>query len=455
MSRPASRSAWRDSALPARYLVEMEVILTHESADFDAIAAAVAAQRLFPEAKLVLPRGLGRDVRAWVALHRDRIPSVRAEEVDPARVTRLVLVDVRRASRLSAHAPLVARAMARDPALSVHVYDHHGMSADDVPAQHVCVERVGSATTLLLEELRARRTLLDPVEATLFALGIHVDTGSLTYATSTHRDAEALAWAMAHGASLAVLRRYLESPFSPAQRALLREGLEALRVEQVGVARIGVVTLERADGADGVDEVASELLELHDVHALFVLVRMKRRVQVVARSRVPFVDVAPAVRAVGGGGHATAAAGVAKHEDAAEVERVLLEALSADAPSARRVGALMASPPVTVRPDHPLGWLAPLLARHRGLPVVEHGALVGVVSRRDLERAEREQLLHRPVSTVMSRDLVTTTPESSLEDAVAAMARADVGRLPVLRGDELVGVISRSDALAALYDEDA
>ncbi|MBC7171686.1 MAG: DHH family phosphoesterase, partial [Polyangiaceae bacterium] len=212
----------------------MEVIVTHTLADFDALAAAVAAQRLFPASRILLPRSLGRDVRAYVALHRDRIPTVLGSEIDPALVSRLVIVDVRRASRLSEHGALIERALARDPTLEVHVFDHHAASSDDVPAQHVRVERVGSATTLLLEELRDRGAELDPVEATLFALGIHVDTGSLTYSSSTPRDAEALAWTMRHGASLAVLGRYLGAPLTPAQRELLRDAIGGLRVETLG-----------------------------------------------------------------------------------------------------------------------------------------------------------------------------------------------------------------------------
>lgn len=435
-----------------RYLDGVEIIVTHALADFDALAAAVAAQRLFPAARILLPRALGRDVRAYVRLHRDRIPTVLREDVDPALVTRLVIVDVRRASRLAEYAPLVSRALARDPALEVHVYDHHAAATDDVPAQHVRVEPVGSATTLLLEELRARGAALDRVEATLFALGIHVDTGSLTFATSTPRDAEALAWAMAQGASQAVLSRYLDAPFTPAQRALLRESIESLRVVAVGAARVGVVSVDRKSGVDGVDQVATEVLALHDLHALFVLVRMDgKRVQVVARSRASFVDVARAVRAIGGGGHGTAASGVAKHGDAALVETTLLSALAEAPPIPREVAELMSSPVVTVRPDVPLASLASLLDFYHGLPVVDRGALVGVVSRRDLARSKREHLMHRPVSTVMTRAVVTTTPDAPLEAAIDAMTRADVGRLPVLRGDEVVGVLARSDVLAALY----
>ncbi|MBC7172124.1 MAG: CBS domain-containing protein [Polyangiaceae bacterium] len=252
-----------------------------------------------------------------------------------------------------------------------------------------------------------------------------------------------------------MLGRYLGAPLTPAQRELLRDAIGGLRVETLGGARIGIVSLDRPRGIEGVDEVASEVLALHDVHALFVLVRIgAKRVQVIARSRTTFVDVARAVRAIGGGGHVTAASGVAKHSDAAAVELELLAALAAAPPIPRTVGELMSSPAATVRPEFPLASLAPLLAHHHGLPVVDRGKLVGVVSRRDLERAQREQLLHRPVSTVMTRDVITTTQETPVEDAIEAMSHADVGRLPVMRDGELVGVIARSDVLASLYGEE-
>jgi tRNA nucleotidyltransferase (CCA-adding enzyme) len=174
-------------------------------------------------------------------------------------------------------------------------------------------------------------------------------------------------------------------------------------------------------------------------------------VHVVARSRAAFIDVAQALRAIGGGGHPSAASGVAKHGDAAQVQCSLLSALRADPPTARCVADLMSSPPQTSSPALPLSDLPALLVRHHGLPVVERGNVVGIVSRRDLRRAEREQLMHRVVSTIMTRNVITTAWETPIEDAIRLMSQHDVGRLPVMRDGLLVGVIARSDLLGAMY----
>ena len=63
---------------------------------------------------------------------------------------------------------------------------------------------------------------MTPFEATLFALGIHEDTGSLTFAGTTPDDAEALAFAMRAGANVNVVARFLGKPLTPAQHELMR-----------------------------------------------------------------------------------------------------------------------------------------------------------------------------------------------------------------------------------------
>ena len=68
----------------------------------------------------------------------------------------------------------------------------------------------------------------DALEATTFALGIHEDTGSLTYATSTQRDADALSWCLRHGARQDLVAAYLHTPLSAGERDLLNHLLEAL-----------------------------------------------------------------------------------------------------------------------------------------------------------------------------------------------------------------------------------
>src|SRR5262245_38139549 len=135
----------------------MELILTHDNADFDALAALVGARKLYPDAHMVLgPGGGGAELRAFLAIHRDRFPTIGPADIDDAAVRRVILVDVRRARRLQAYGAIAARLARRDPAIEVHVYDHHAAAADDVHGAFEIVAPVGSATTLLVEAIRAR-----------------------------------------------------------------------------------------------------------------------------------------------------------------------------------------------------------------------------------------------------------------------------------------------------------
>jgi len=97
------------------------------------------------------------------------------------------------------------------------------------------------------------------------------------------------------------------------------------------------------------------------------------------------------------------------------------------------------------------------VARVRHLPVVRGDRLVGLVSQRDVlaaslscladvDATEREALLAGiPVGDVMVRDVVTVGPKDDLEDAVNLLLVHKFDCLPVLDGDELVGILTATD----------
>ena len=430
----------------------MQAIITHEMADFDGLAGCVAARKLYPEAAIVLGRRLGTGLVEFLALHKERFPTLRYTDIDPDSVTLLVVVDFRRRSRLDNFRELLERV--ESGRIELHVYDHHAAAPDDLVGTLEIVQPVGSATTLLVEQIQTRGIEVDALEATLFVLGIYADTGSLSYATTTSRDARAVAWLLDQGASPRVINRYLRPAFTPAQRETLARMLGAVEVEQVGGFDIGFVETPLGRAFTGLAEVTSEVAELEGHAALFALYPIGgRRVQIVARSRSPRVDVGAVLEAVGGGGHPSAGSAIVHHGDVAAVRRALLDELRSHPPRAERVADVMSSPVRSVAPDMILGDLRESLRtwRHTGVPVVDQGRLVGIVSHRDLERAERDGRLHLPVSSCMSHHVKTTTLDAPLADALDVMTAADVGRLPVLRDGRLVGILSRSDVLAVLY----
>jgi acetoin utilization protein AcuB len=78
----------------------------------------------------------------------------------------------------------------------------------------------------------------------------------------------------------------------------------------------------------------------------------------------------------------------------------------------------------------------------RHLPVVEDSELlVGIVSEKDLLRADASE----PVERVMSRDVITVTEYTPLEEAARMMADCKISSLPVMRNGKLVGIITETD----------
>jgi tRNA nucleotidyltransferase (CCA-adding enzyme) len=436
----------------------VQIIVTHDMSDFDALAGAVAAQKLYPEAHVVLGRRLAPPVRDFLSLHRDRFPTLRGGDVDPAEVERMIIVDVRRAGRLPDFQPLVARARDPDDPLEVHIYDHHAAADDDLVGTVEHVEPVGAVTTLLVERLQQRELSLHPAEATLLALGIYADTGAFLHAGTTSRDVHAAGWLIDAGANLRVVNRFLRATLSTQQRAALAQVLERVERVHVGSVDIALATLEVPKAIDGLAAVAEEAIRLEGDPALFVLCDVAgKRVQVVARSRVPYLNVGKALEPLGGGGHGGAGAATVKDVPVATVRERLLDALRRLAPTPTRVCELMSSPVRTVPPETPLRALAGMLDTwgHTGVPVVRDGEMVGVVSVRDVERAERDGRADLPVSSCMGNRVETAAPDEPLDAALARMVSKDIGRLPVVRQGRLVGILSRTDVMHALYGEGA
>jgi tRNA nucleotidyltransferase (CCA-adding enzyme) len=79
------------------------------------------------------------------------------------------------------------------------------------------------------------------------------------------------------------------------------------------------------------------------------------------------------------------------------------------------------------------------------------GAIVGLVSRSDLEKALDHQLGHAPATSVMTHKVVSVTPDTSLGEVRRIVVERGLGTIPVLKGDKMVGIISRSDLLREMY----
>jgi tRNA nucleotidyltransferase (CCA-adding enzyme) len=427
----------------------VDVIVTHANTDFDAFAAMLAARRLYPGAVVALSGSLNRNVRDFYRLHAEELDVVEQGRLDLDAIERLIVVETSHPARLGDF-----ERVARDPGVEVVVFDHHGgEELEWVRTENVVRSDDGALTTTMVSILAEREVEVSPLEATVFALGIHEDTGSLSYAGVSLRDAEALAWCLRHGASQTMVAQYLHAPLSESERGLLDALLAAAETHRIDGFDVLVSAVSWPEYVEGISNLAHKLVDVTDCRGLVVLVEMGGRVFCVVRARVAELDAAAVAAALGGGGHSQAASAIHRGS-LAEARTAALEALPAAVRRRLTAGDIMSRPARFVSADDTVAHAMVLCQRHRqsAMQVGEPRSLAGIVTREDLDKAIAHGLSHAPVKSVMSSDVVTCAEETPLPEVMRLVAASDAGRVPVVRAGEVVGVVTRSDLLAALEE---
>lgn len=430
----------------------MDAIVGHANADFDALASMVAAKKLYPEAVMVFAGSVNRNVREFITLHGDVLDFMEPKALDKEAITRLIVVDNRIAERLGE-----LRDIPSNPEVEVFIYDHHPSSPHDMTGVKDYSEQVGSTTTVLIKIIRRKGIPVTPFEATLFALGIHEDTGSLTYAGTTFEDAEALAYLMREGANMSVIVHFLGKQLSTSQHELMKRLFSSLEHHRIRGAWIAVAKAKMEEYVEGASLVAGKLAELENLDVLFALAEMHGRVVVVGLSRLRQVDVDEVLSGLGGGGHAKAGSAVMKGFTLKRAEKKLLKLLEERVRPLVTAGEIMSGPVRTLHEDTPITEASRRMERtgHTAFPVVDDaGDLVGIISRKDLDKAGHHGLGHAPVKGFMSRNLISVDAGTSLQEIQVLMTGNAIGRVPVVKDKRLVGIVTRKDVIRALHGTD-
>lgn len=422
----------------------MLLILTHENADFDAVAAQLAAHKLYPEGVALLSRRINRNVSQFLTLHWGALPFMRPDEWRRKHIDRVLLVD-------SQIVPTVRGIRGREP---VQVIDHHtGHQAKEGWLYHV--EPVGATVTLLVEQIQATGLSLTPIEATLLLLGVYEDTGALTYDTTTARDGYAAAWLLDQGAQLSIARQFLNIPLTLAQQIIYDQLEASTEWHIIHEQPIAIATAVASDTfEEEISSITHRLRESLVAVGLVVLVQLKHHVQMVARSSHEAVDVAQLAKLLGGGGHSRAAAAMISEQTLDKVKEQVVAYLPQVVQPAVRVEQIMSyrvqSLPVTTTVRAAYEQMQ--RTGHEGYPVVdEQEHIVGLLTRRGVDRAMNHRLEKYTLDKVMKSGRVIVRPTDSISYLQKLMIEADWGQIPVVdEQDHLIGIVTRTDLLRLL-----
>ncbi len=125
------------------------------------------------------------------------------------------------------------------------------------------------------------------------------------------------------------------------------------------------------------------------------------------------------------------------------------------------VREIMMASPVTLAPGDTLDLANDImsLGRIRHIPIVEDSRIAGILSQRDLFGAavgivlglkgkEQKDLLKSfRIKEVMRHPVITVSPDASVKEAAQLMAEKKIGCLPVVEGDNLVGLVTLTNIL--------
>ncbi len=439
----------------------MHVITTHLNADFDGLAAMIAAQKIYPDAVMVFSGSQERNVREFTSqslLYNYDFRKIK--DIDLKSITTLILVDTRSSERIGPFAECLS-----NPGLVLHLYDHHLYNPGDLKGQLEVIQDYGSTTTIFMNIFMERQITLSPSEATIFALGIYEDTGSLTHLTTTPEDLMAAAWLLQKGAKLDQVAQFLTHELTSTQIGLLHELMKSAKQYTIQDIPVVVVTHSLPAYVDEFALIVRRFMAMENLNVLFALIAMAGRIYLIARSRIADVNVGTIARDFDGGGHATAASATLKDLTLIEAEEKLIHTLHRHIRPQPIASEMMSKPAITLLPNATIAEAKALLTRYNitAAPVREDirisretgHAILGIITRQILEKAAHHNLSNRPVSEYMSTEVRTLPLHATLADIQELIIENRQRLIPIVHNRALMGVITRTDLLNRLVNDPA
>lgn len=429
----------------------MDVITSHTNADFDSLASMLAARKLYKEAIPVFSGAQERNVRVFFSkVPEEKFGIEKIRNIDLNKITRLIIVDVKTPDRLGRFAEILNR-----PDLKIHIYDHHPHTDEDVHGEVEVIEPAGATTTILIEKLIENKIEITSEEATILALGIYEETGSLSFPSTTPRDLQAAAYLLSKGADLNLVSDYIIKELDAEQIEILNDLLHSAKEFYFHGIKVIIAIASTEKYIGELALITHKMRDMENINAIFVVVRMEDRIHIVARSRIPNVDVGDVLKELGGGGHSTAASASIKELTIVQVQERLLDILNGKVTPTRVARDIMTAPLKTVQIDCTIKEAEKIMTQYgvNVLPVLDKDRFAGLVSREMIQKAIFHNLEKAKVSDFMYTEMQKAGPDTPFSKIESVMVEGNQRFMPVVEGDRIIGAITRTDLLRTLHDD--
>jgi tRNA nucleotidyltransferase (CCA-adding enzyme) len=428
----------------------MEIIVTHVSSDFDSFAGMVAASKIHPDAKIVLPTSINQNVRKFLTLYEDSLPAFQeSADLDLNSIKKIIMIDTKIPGRLGPVKELIEAKK-----VEIIIYDHHRKSSGDICYGSDYSEEIGATTSILVDIIKKKKIAITPLEATLFALGIYEDTGSFTYPATSQKDFIVLSYLLKNGADLFVISKFLNLSLSDEQHKLLEKLISNCRKLKINEKEVIISYAQTEKFIEGLSVLTRKLAQVEDIAVVVCWVKMKEKTYIVARSDDIDVDVSKILAAVGGGGHPQASSGIIKDLSFSEIENKIIYSMQKYIKQAVTAKDIMSYPVRVINEEESIYRVNEILKKygHSGIPIVDAaGNLVGIITRKDIDKAIKHGLSHAPVKGFRSHGIITAGINTTIDEIQGLMIENGIGRIPIINKGKIVGIVTRKDILRHLH----
>ncbi len=430
----------------------MEVITTHLNADFDAMASMVAAKKLYPDAIMAFSGSQEKNLRKFFVQSLMIYDFQKIKYIPLDKVTKLIVVDTRQPSRIGNFAQCL-----NNPGITLHLYDHHPDAPGDMKGEVEVVRLVGSTATVFVEIFQQKNIALTEDEATLLAMAEYEDTGSFTFSTTTPADLNATSWLLACGANLHTVTQYITHELTTDQVARLHDLIKSATTYTIQSIEITVCRIAFSRYVDEFSLIVRRFMSMENLNVLFALASMGERIYLIARSRIPEVNVGKIALEFNGGGHASAAAATINDMTLIEAEEKLIRLLHKHVQPQSLAWELMSSPIISAEPHISTLEANDILIRYSitVLPIIQGKKILGLFSRRDASKAIFHNLGDLPVTEFMNTEFATLPTSATLADIQELIIEHRQRFIPIVANKQLVGVITRTDLFNLLVNDPA
>jgi len=432
----------------------MILITSHPNTDFDGLASMVAASKLYENSVMYMPWTLSPVVKKFHTLFKYRYSLSRDKDVDFNKIQSVVIVDA-----MPRVLPFGLKDVILNKKVKVCVYTHHPTDEKtDIPDAEVINIKYGACTTYFVEQLINKNVEINQDDALLFLLGIYSDTGNFLYPNTTPDDLKIASFLHGRQINNQLLVDLIQNNFETQQTQLLNRLLKNLQIYNIKGFRIIISFAKVKEYISQLSDITTQILAINGGDAIVTIAQMQNKIFLTARSKNEKINVKKLLDKYNGGGHRTAASAIVHIKKGVSIKKIrdeIYRDLNECVEDKFRVRDIMSSPVRAVSPSLSMEEAYKICIRfnNNGLPVVKDGKLTGFITKQDIEKGILHKLGHIPVSGYMTKNVITISPDTHINEAQRLMLEKNIGHLPVVENGVLIGILTRTDVLSYLYED--